>query len=59
MSQLEEKNIDKEKDKEKLTNDIISIIQERKKDKNNNKYYTYNLSKNNFSLEILLKKIVN
>ena len=55
LSQLDEKNIDKEKDKEKLTNDIISIIQEGKKD-NNNKYYNINLSKNNFSLEILPKK---
>ena len=55
LSQLEEKNIDKEKDKEKLTNDIINIIQGGKKD-NNKKYYTINLSKNNFSLEILPKK---
>ena len=56
LSQLEEKNIEKEKDKEKLTNDIISIIQEGKKEINNNKYYIADLSKDKFSLEILPKK---
>ena len=56
LSQLEEKNIDKEKDKEKLTNEIISVIKEEKKDFINNKYYIRHLSKDNFSLEILPKK---
>ena len=36
LSQLDEKNIDKEKEKEKLTSDIISTIQEGKKLNMNN-----------------------
>ena len=57
LSQLDEKNIDKEKDKEKLTNDIIHTIQEGKKNiANTNQKSITNLSKNNFSFEILSKK---
>lgn len=57
LSQLDEKNIDKEKDKEKLTNDIIHTIQEGKKNiTNSNQNNITNLSKNNFSFEILSKK---
>ena len=54
---MDEKNIDKEKDKEKLTNDIIHTIQEGKKNiTNSNQNNITNLSKNNFSFEILSKK---
>ncbi len=58
LSQLDEKNIDKEKEKEKLTNDIINTIQEGKKinTNNNNRNIYNNLLKNNFSFEILTKK---
>jgi hypothetical protein len=57
LSHLDEKNIDKEKDKEKLTNDIIHTIQEGKKNiANTNQKSITNLSKNNFSFEILSKK---
>ena len=57
LSQLDEKNIDKEKDKEKLTNDIIHTIQEGKKNiAKTNQKSIINLSKNNFSFEILSKK---
>ena len=57
LTQLEEKNIDKEKDKEKLTNDIIHTIQEGKKNiANSNQNSINNLSKSNFSFEILSKK---
>ena len=57
LTQLEEKNIDKEKDKEKLTNDIIHTIQEGKKNiANSNQNSITNLSKSNFSFEILSKK---
>ena len=57
LTQLDEKNIDKEKDKEKLTNDIIHTIQEGKKIiANSNQNSITNLSKSNFSFEILSKK---
>ena len=57
LSQLDEKNIDKEKDKEKLANDIINTIQENKKNIISNKNGGYNcLSKNNFSFEILMNR---
>ena len=56
LSQLDEKNIDKEKEKEKLTSDIISTIQEGKKLNMNNINNYNNLIKNNFSFEILTKK---
>jgi len=57
LTQLDEKNIDKEKDKEKLTNDIIHTIQEGKKNiANSNQNSITNLSKSNFSFEILSKK---
>ena len=57
LTQLDEKNIDKEKDKEKLTNDIINTIQEGKKNiitLNTNKNNI--LAKNNLSFEILSNK---
>jgi len=56
LSQLDEKNIDKEKDKEKLVNDIINTVQEGKKNiLNINKNNGFiNLSKNNFSFEIVI-----
>ena len=57
LTQLDEKNIDKEKDKEKLTNDIINTIQEGKKNiitLNTNKNNI--LAKNNFSFEIMSNK---
>ena len=54
---MEEKNIDKEKDKEKLTNDIIHTIQEGKKNiMNSNQNSITNFAKNNFSFEILSKR---
>ena len=57
LTQLDEKNIDKEKEKEKLTNDIIHTIQEGKKNiANSNQNSNNNLSKSNFSFEILSKK---
>ena len=61
LSQLDEKNIDKEKDKEKLVNDIINTVQEGKKNiLNNNKNNGFvNLSKNNFSFEIAINTITN
>ena len=61
LSQLDEKNIDKEKDKEKLVNDIINTVQEGKKNiLNNNKNNGFiNLSKNNFSFEIVINTSTN
>ena len=58
LSQLEEKNIDKEKDKEKLANEIINTIQEVKKFNVNEKKNIHfnNLSKYNFSFEISINK---
>ena len=54
---LSQKNIDKEKDKEKLTNDIIHTIQEGKKNiMNSNQNSITNFSQNNFSFEILSKR---
>ena len=56
LSQLDEKNIDKEKEKEKLTSDIINTIQEGKKINISNANSYNGLLKNNFSFEILNKK---
>ena len=55
LSQIDEKNIDKEKDKEKLINDIINAVQEGKKNLNS-KNIEFSLSKNSFSFEIVMNR---
>ena len=56
LSHIDEKNIDKEKDKEKLVNDIINTVQEAKKNLNNKNIGFNGLVNNNFSFEIVINK---
>ena len=59
LSHLDEKNIDKEKDKEKFANDIINTVRDAKKNiiNNNGKNIGFNnLCKNNFTFEILANR---
>ena len=59
LSHLDEKNIDKEKDKEKFANDIINTVRDAKKSiiNNNGKNIGFNnLSKNTFTFEILANR---
>ena len=56
LSQIDEKNIDKEKEKEKLVKDIINTIQEGKKNLNIKNFEFNGLIKNNFSFEIVINK---